>query len=395
MLLSSAAMGIEITVGLLLSLLGIPLLGFLLALPSRMRSPDSRPKRVSTLESGLEVDASAEAALGVPTAPEPISPAETVEAPPEAIAPEPEAPSEPSRPSLRSRLVGTRQALTGRLSGLLSGGTVDAGLLEELEAILFTADLGVATAQDLLDTVRKQASGAPTQRVREVLRGAVLEKLQRVEPRGEPLQTSAAPHVILVLGVNGSGKTTTIGKLAGRYRAAGKRVLLGAGDTFRAAASDQLEVWADRVGCEIVKGSPGGDPASVAFDAVRAASARGVDVALIDTAGRLQTRRDLMDELGKISKVISREIEDAPHETLLVLDSNTGQNAISQARLFAEVTELTGLVLTKLDGTAKGGVLVGLADEFEIPVRYIGVGEAVEDLQDFEAEAFVDAILES
>ncbi len=388
-------MGIEITVGLLLSLLGIPLLGFLLALPSRMRSPDSSPKRVSTLESGLEVDASEEVALGVPAAAEPISPAETVEAPPEAIAPEPEAPSEPSRPSLRSRLVGTRQALTGRLSGLLSGGTVDAGLLEELEAILFTADLGVATAQDLLDTVRKQASGAPTQRVREVLRGAVLEKLQRVEPRGEPLQTSAAPHVILVLGVNGSGKTTTIGKLAGRYRAAGKRVLLGAGDTFRAAASDQLEVWADRVGCEIVKGSPGGDPASVAFDAVRAASARGVDVALIDTAGRLQTRRDLMDELGKISKVISREIEDAPHETLLVLDSNTGQNAISQARLFAEVTELTGLVLTKLDGTAKGGVLVGLADEFEIPVRYIGVGEAVEDLQDFEAEAFVDAILES
>ena len=388
-------MGIEITVGLLLSLLGIPLLGFLLALPSRMRSPDPTPKRVSTRESGLEVEASEEVATGVPSVPEPISPVEPVEAPPEAVAPEPEAPSEPARPSLRSRLVGTRQALTGRLSGLLSRGTVDAGLLEELEAILFTADLGVATAQDLLDTVRKQASGAPTQRVREVLRDAVLEKLQRVEPRGEPLQTSAAPHVILVLGVNGSGKTTTIGKLAGRYRAAGKRVLLGAGDTFRAAASDQLEVWADRVGCEIVKGSPGGDPASVAFDAVRAASARGVDVALIDTAGRLQTRRDLMDELGKISKVIGREIEDAPHETLLVLDSNTGQNAISQARLFAEVTELTGLVLTKLDGTAKGGVLVGLADEFEIPVRYIGVGEAVEDLQDFEAEAFVDAILES
>jgi len=386
-------MGIEITVGLLLSLLGIPLLGFLLALPSRMRSPESTPARVSTPERRREVDASEEVATGVPSAPEPTLPVEPVETPPEAIAPE--APSEPSRPSLRSRLVGTRQALTGRLSGLLSRGTVDAGLLEELEAILFTADLGVATAQDLLDTVRKQASGAPTDRVREVLRGAVLEKLQRVEPRGEPLQTSAAPHVILVLGVNGSGKTTTIGKLAGRYRAAGKRVLLGAGDTFRAAASDQLEVWADRVGCEIVKGSPGGDPASVAFDAVRAASARGVDVALIDTAGRLQTRRDLMDELGKISKVISREIEDAPHETLLVLDSNTGQNAISQARLFAEVTELTGLVLTKLDGTAKGGVLVGLADEFEIPVRYIGVGEAVEDLQDFEAEAFVDAILES
>ena len=388
-------MGIEITVGILLFQLGIPLLGFLLALPSRMRSTDSPPPRTSVLERGVEAAAAEEAVPGFTQASQRDPSVETVEAAPEAISPEPEAAREPLRSSLRSRLVGTRQALAGRLSGLLSAGSVDAGLLEELEAILFTADLGVATAEDLFDTVRKQASGAPAHRVREVLRSAILEKLQRVEPQGEPLQIQTAPHVILVLGVNGSGKTTTVGKLAGRYQAAGKRVLLGAGDTFRAAASDQLEVWADRVGCEIVKGSPGGDPASVAFDAVRAASARGVDVALIDTAGRLQTRRDLMDELGKISKVIGREIEGAPHETLLILDANTGQNAISQARLFAEVTELTGLVLTKLDGTAKGGVLVGLADEFGIPVRYIGVGESVEDLQDFEAEAFVDAIFES
>lgn len=373
-------MVLEITIGVLLGLVAIPLLGLLLALPSRSRMratvvPDS-------VEGAGEIDEGRRA----------IHPgAESTES----SLTEAPAPPELTRDGLRGRLLGTQRALAGRLSELLSGGTVDADLLEELETILFTADLGVASAENLLETVRSQARGEPAQRVRDVLREAILEKLQRVEPSGEPLRVEAVPHIILVLGVNGSGKTTTIGKLAARYQASGKRVLLGAGDTFRAAASDQLEVWAKRVGCEIVKGSPGGDPASVAFDTVRAAVARGVDVALIDTAGRLQTRRDLMAELGKISKVIAREIDGAPHETLLVLDSNTGQNAISQAKLFAEVTDVTGLVLTKLDGTAKGGVIVGLADEFGIPVKFVGVGEKVEDLQDFEAEAFVDAIFEA
>ena len=265
----------------------------------------------------------------------------------------------------------------------------------KLEEVLFTADLGVATAGSLLETVREKASGAEAPGVAEILRDAILEKLRRVESQGDPLAFATTPHVILVLGVNGSGKTTTIGKLAARYQRAGKKVILGAGDTFRAAATDQLEVWAGRVGCEIVKGQPGGDPASVAFDTVKAAIARGADVALVDTAGRLQTRRDLMEELEKIAKVIGREVEGGPHESLLVLDANTGQNAISQARLFTEVTRVTGLVLTKLDGTAKGGVIVGLADEFGIPVQYVGVGESVDDLRDFEARAFVDAIFEA
>ena len=228
--------------------------------------------------------------------------------------------------------------------------------------------------------------------VRGVLREAVLTKLRRVEVPASTQEPLAKPHVILVLGVNGSGKTTTVGKLAARHAAAGRSVLLGAADTFRAAAAEQLEIWAERVGCEMVRGVAGGDPAAVAFDTVRAALARQVDVAIIDTAGRLQTRNDLMEELGKIARVLGREVPDAPHESLLVLDANTGQNAISQARLFTEVTAVTSLILTKLDGTAKGGVIVGLADEFGLPVKCVGVGEGVEDLRDFDAESFVNAI---
>ncbi len=198
--------------------------------------------------------------------------------------------------------------------------------------------------------------------------------------------------MILVLGVNGAGKTTTIGKLAARYQQAGHSVILGAGDTFRAAASEQLQTWGERVGCEVIVGPDGGDPAAIAFDTVAAARARSVDVAIIDTAGRLQTKAPLMEELSKIARVISKDLPDAPHETLLVLDSNTGQNAISQAREFTQAAPVSGLVLTKLDGTAKGGVIVGLADEFGIPVRFVGVGEGVEDLRDFAADEFVDAL---
>jgi fused signal recognition particle receptor len=228
--------------------------------------------------------------------------------------------------------------------------------------------------------------------VRAVLRSAIAEKLARVEPSGEPLALAGKPHVVLVLGVNGSGKTTTIGKLAARYRAAGKTVLLGAGDTFRAAAREQLQTWGQRAGCEVIAGPDGGDPAAVAFDSVKAAVERGVDVAIVDTAGRLQTKAPLMQELAKIVRIVGRECPGAPHETLLVLDANTGQNAISQAREFTQAAGVTGIVLTKLDGTAKGGVIVGLADEFGIPVKYVGVGEGVEDLRDFSADEFVDAL---
>jgi fused signal recognition particle receptor len=312
----------------------------------------------------------------------------------EAPAPEPIAEPEPARPvRLRDRLARTREALVGRVGGLLGGRSLDADALGELEALLFSADLGVRTADDLLQSVRSQASGGDAAAVQAALCDAIRTKLARVESAEPPL--AGPPHVILVLGVNGSGKTTTIGKLAARHARAGRKVVLGAGDTFRAAAIEQLQVWGERVGCEVVSGQAGGDPAAVAFDTLKAAIARDADVAIIDTAGRLQTQKPLMEELTKIARVIGREVEGAPHETLLVLDSNTGQNAISQARLFTEAAQVTGLTLTKLDGSAKGGVIVGLADEFGIPVRYVGVGEGLDDLRDFSADEFVEALFET
>jgi len=322
-----------------------------------------------------------------------VSPAEAPAAPvPEEAAPPVEAPAPaPSPPRLRERLARTQEALVGRLGRMLGGRRLEGEALEDLEALLFSADLGVATAESLLEHVRRHAAGGDAAAVRDVLRRSVRERLERVDP-GPPRELAGPPHVILVLGVNGSGKTTTIGKLAARHVAAGRSVVLGAGDTFRAAAIEQLQAWGERVGCEVVAGSEGGDPAAVAFDTLKAARARGADVVLVDTAGRLQTRKPLMEELAKITRVIGREVEGAPHETLLVLDANTGQNAISQARLFAEAAPITGICLTKLDGTAKGGVIVGLADQLGIPVRYVGVGEKVEDLRDFHAEEFVEAL---
>jgi fused signal recognition particle receptor len=278
------------------------------------------------------------------------------------------------------------------LSGVLGGRRVDETLLEELEEILFTADLGVSTAETLLERVRRDGQGADGETVRDLLKQAMTEMLAAAERKDEAFSLRGKPHVVLVLGVNGAGKTTTIGKLAAKHRALGRSVLLGAGDTFRAAAIEQLQAWGERVGCEVIAGAAGGDPASVAFDTVKAAVARDIDVAIIDTAGRLQTKKPLMEELGKIVRVIGRDIPEAPHEILLVLDANTGQNAISQARLFAEVADVTGLVLTKMDGTAKGGVIVGLANEFRIPVHFVGVGEAIEDLQEFDSREFVEAL---
>jgi fused signal recognition particle receptor len=294
---------------------------------------------------------------------------------------------------MRDRLRLTREGLVGRIGQLLGGRTVDAQLLDQLEALLFEADLGVQTADSLLEKVRSEAAGGDAETVNAVLRAAILDKLRGVESAAG-LAVQGSPHVILVLGVNGAGKTTSIGKLAARYVASGRSVILGAGDTFRAAASEQLEIWGERTGCEVIVGPAGGDPSAVAFDTVKAAVARGIDVAIIDTAGRLQTKRPLMEELGKMVRVIGKGLAEAPHEVLLVLDATTGQNAISQARLFTEVAGVTGLILTKLDGTAKGGVLIGLADEFGIPVRFVGVGEAAEDLRDFSADEFVAALFE-
>ena len=318
----------------------------------------------------------------------------SAEAPIEPVAPPVEPPPKPVR--LRDRLARTSEALVGRLEAILGGRKVDADLLDELEVLLFTADLGVQTAESLLGAVRSEATGKDASSVRGLLREKILEKLRKVEPgRDGTGEMLAKPHVILVLGVNGSGKTTTIGKLAAQYQQRGSSVILGAGDTFRAAAVEQLQTWGERVGCEVIAGRPDADPASVAFDTVKAAEAGGIDVVIIDTAGRLQTKAPLMEELSKIVRVIGKGIDGAPHETLLVLDANTGQNAISQAHLFTEAAGVSGMVLTKLDGTAKGGVIVGLADEFAIPVQYVGVGEKVEDLRDFSADDFVDALFAS
>jgi fused signal recognition particle receptor len=358
--------------------------------PAPVEHAPARPRPVVPEAVAAEAAAPRPAPARVEPAPPHV---EAPPAPPRAApAPEPAIPPELRPRPLRERLARTSEALVGRLGVLLGGRTLDDAAFEELEALLFTADLGVKTAEGLLARVRAEARGADAARVRELLRTAITEKLRRVEPSEAGLALRGRPHVILVLGVNGSGKTTTIGKLAARHRAEGHRAVLGAGDTFRHAAVEQLQAWGERAGCEVVAGTQGGDPASVAYDTIKAAVARHADVAIIDTAGRLQTKVPLMQELQKIVRVIGRELEGAPHEVLLVLDANTGQNAISQAREFTSAAGVTGLVLTKLDGTAKGGVLIGLADEFRIPVRYIGVGESVEDLRDFSADAFVEAL---
>lgn len=340
----------------------------------------------------VEERAAAPAAVEVVPEParEPVPIAEPEKAPAPEVVPAPVTPP-PAR--LRDRLRRTSDALVGGLGRILGGGSVDDALLARLEELLFEADLGVQTADELLERVRREGRGKDASEVTGILRTAIAEKLARVDG-GDGLALTGKPHVILVLGVNGSGKTTTIGKLAARHAAAGRTVLLGAGDTFRAAAIEQLQIWGERVGCDVIATKQGGDPAAVAFDAVKAAVARKVDVVIIDTAGRLQTKKPLMEELGKLARVIGRELEGAPHETLLVLDANTGQNALSQAKLFTEVAPVSGLVLTKLDGTARGGVIVGLADAFGIPVRFVGVGEGVEDLRDFSATEFVDALFE-
>ena len=288
----------------------------------------------------------------------------------------------------REGLRRTRGALTGKLETLLRGrASLDAHTLEEVEAILYGADLGVRTAEELLEAVRGLGSPEEVQPLLAAKAQALLARLpSAVVPSAE------TPHVILVVGVNGSGKTTSIGKLAARYARAGKRVIVAAGDTYRAAAIEQLAVWAQRAGVEIVRGDPGGDPASVAFDALKAARARGFDVVIVDTAGRLQTDQGLMDELAKIQRVMRKEMASAPHEVLLVLDGNTGQNAIRQAQEFKKAVTVSGIVLTKLDGTARGGVVLGIAQEVGLPVRYVGLGESIDDLADFDATEFVAAL---
>jgi fused signal recognition particle receptor len=265
---------------------------------------------------------------------------------------------------------------------------------DELEETLILADFGVPTTQKIvtgLQTVAKQEAWKTTDQPVARFRKDV-ERFLTLP--GAELNLGARPAVVLVVGVNGSGKTTTIGKLAARLHRQGKRVMLVAGDTFRAAAAEQLAIWAQRSASELIRGAEGADPASVVFDGIRAATARNVDVILIDTAGRLQTKTNLMEELKKIRRVIERELGAAPAETLLVVDGTTGQNAISQAKLFNETTQLTGVVITKLDSTAKGGVLVAIVDELEVPIKFVGLGESADDLRPFIASEFIDALFE-
>jgi fused signal recognition particle receptor len=298
---------------------------------------------------------------------------------------------------LSDGLTKTRDVVRGSLDQLL-GRAADPALLEEFEAALIASDLGTSVVDRVMERLKKQLQGTDASQpglVHRVLRNTLLDVLTPVQ--GLSLESLLAkgpkPFVILAVGVNGVGKTTTIAKIAQRLVQVGKAPLLVAADTFRAAAIDQLQVWADRVGVDVIRHRHGADPAAVAFDGIAAAKARQVDVVLIDTAGRLHTKSNLMDELRKITRVIGQECPGAPHEVLLVLDATVGQNALSQARQFHQAVGVTGLVLTKLDGTARGGIVVAIAEELKLPVRLIGVGESAEDLQDFQSDAFVDALI--
>lgn len=298
---------------------------------------------------------------------------------------------------LKKSLTKTREAVTGRVEALVYGrSTVDEELYDELEEILIQADVGVAAALELVGHVRavlKEKRWDDPTKLRPILREKMSEILAGEDRTA--LNLASRPSVIMVVGVNGTGKTTTIGKLAHLLKQDGKKVLLAAGDTFRAAAIDQIEVWGRRAGVDVIKQSEGSDPAAVVYDAARAAVARDADVIIVDTAGRLHTKVNLMEELKKIYRVLGREIPGAPHEVLLVLDATTGQNAISQAKLFGEATGVTGLVLTKLDGTAKGGIVVAIKRELEIPVKLVGTGEQIGDLAYFHTGEFVEAIFDA
>mgnify|MGYP001293600576 CR=1 FL=1 len=291
----------------------------------------------------------------------------------------------------RSGLSKTRSILVDGITAAVSGTAIDEDVLEEIEGILIQADLGVGMATDIVKNLREQLSSES--QAGDVFAALRKQLLSMVAVDTHYTSVSSSPHVILVVGVNGAGKTTTVGKLAAKHAAAGRSVLLAACDTFRAAAVPQLEIWAERSGAEMIRSQQGADPAAVAFDAAAAAKSRAVDVLIVDTAGRLHTKVNLMEELKKVKRSLARQLSGAPNETLLVLDATTGQNALVQGRQFHDSIAVDGLVLTKLDGTAKGGIVFSLSCELGLPIRMIGVGEQVEDLQPFDTATFVDAML--
>jgi len=303
--------------------------------------------------------------------------------------------SKQDQQKLEAGLAHTKKSFLSRLGTAVVGKTkIDDDFLDELEAILIQSDVGVATTLKIIAALESRTAKEKylgledlVKMLREEISNLLVDKVAK-----ENGSKSDGPEVVMVVGVNGVGKTTTIGKLAHQFKAQGKQVMLGAADTFRAGAIDQLQIWADRVEVPLIRQEMGSDPASVAFDTLQAATAKGVDVVLIDTAGRLHNKVNLMNELSKVKRVMSKVIPEAPHEVLLVLDGATGQNAFEQAKQFTAATEVTSLAITKLDGTAKGGVLLGISDQFQIPVKYIGVGEGIEDLQDFDPQHYIQSL---
>jgi fused signal recognition particle receptor len=321
------------------------------------------------------------------------------EAPAPAVAEKPAAPPVEKGKDLKEGLEKTRHGFVARIGSLIGRKQIDQALIDQLEEILFTADIGAKTSQKLFESVKQSLSRnelKDADAVWAVIRKESEAILARAQEKAGAFDPSRAkPFVLLTIGVNGVGKTTTIGKLAAKLTAEGKKVILAAGDTFRAAATEQLEIWGQRTGVPVVKGKEGGDPSAVLFDAVKRAQTEGFDVVICDTAGRLHTKENLMAELEKVRRVMKKAMPDAPHETILVLDATNGQNAIAQAATFKQAMDITGIVLTKLDGTAKGGVILGICDELQVPVRFIGIGEKVADLRPFSAHEFVEALYES
>ena len=295
---------------------------------------------------------------------------------------------------IKEGLKKTRDSISNGVNGILNSFTkIDDELFEELEETLVMADVGVQTSTEICDRLRKKIKETGVTDPKEI-KGMMKEIISEMLGENEGLRLDTKPSVILVIGVNGVGKTTSIGKIAAKLQSEGKKVVLGAADTFRAAAIDQLGIWAERAGVSMVKSVEGTDPASVVFDTIASAKSKGADVIICDTAGRLHNKKNLMDELAKINRVIGRELPDSSVETLLVLDAATGQNAVNQAREFKNAADITGIVLTKLDGTAKGGIIIAIRNELNIPVKFVGVGEGIDDLQPFDAAEFADGIFE-
>jgi fused signal recognition particle receptor len=408
------------TVAFVVALVVVAVIGFLAfsrakggAAGAQLQGPPAGPRPPAPRLSG-DAGAKAETANHTPALPPQVRPGSSVakapieeSLPPSAvisddgkstrpIAPTPAPP--PVRPtrdiaSLRKGLAATRGGFIAKLTALFQGKKeFDPAILERVEEVMLASDVGPKTAQAILARLRESLGRNELRDAESVWAALRAEATRILTIGGGAIRLTTKPTVVLLVGVNGVGKTTTIGKLATRYNASNKKVVLAAGDTFRAAAVQQLEVWGKRVGAEVVRGKEGADPGAVAFDATNQAKAVGADLLLVDTAGRLHTKVPLMDEIKKVRKTIAKAMDGAPHETLLVLDATTGQNALQQAILFRDALDLTGIVLTKLDGTAKGGIVLGICDELRVPVRYVGLGERAEDLREFYADEFVEAL---